>query len=49
MFSHLTDPDKSIAMDELVLMKASKVNHGKFSNRYRGSLYRGVSKNGKAW
>lgn len=49
MFLHLTDPDKHIAMDDLVIQSARKINHGKFSNQYRGSLYRGVSRNGKSW
>ena len=49
IFTYLTDPEKNIGMDELVLMSAPKVNHGKFSSRYRGSEYRGVSKNGKSW
>jgi hypothetical protein len=43
------DPEKNIGMNELVVVSARKVNHGKFSNRYRGSLFRGVSRNGKAW
>ena len=38
-----------IAMDKNVLMSAPKVNHGKFSNRYRGTEFRGVSRNGKSW
>ena len=51
MFVHLTNAEAVAAtgMDELAVLSARKVNHGKFSDRYRGSLYRGVSKNGKAW
>lgn len=43
------DHRKQIDMENMVLMSARKVNHGKFSDRYRGSLYRGVSRNGRTW
>lgn len=36
-------------MDQVIVESAQKVNHGKFHDKYRGSLFRGVSKNGKAW
>lgn len=49
LFLHLTDPDKRLKMTEKVILSASKVNHGRFTNEYRGSLYRGVSRNGKSW
>jgi len=36
-------------MQDNVIQSALKVNHGKFHADYRGSLYRGVSINGRAW
>ena len=36
-------------LNEVILKSAQKCNHGKFHDKYRGSLFRGVSVNGKAW
>ena len=49
MFLYLTDQDRDIPLDKKLLISAQKINHGKFHNKYRGSLYRGVSRNGKSW
>ena len=49
MFFHLTDTEKNIGINDMVIKSASKINHGRFTNQYRGSLYRGVSRNGKSW
>lgn len=36
-------------MDSIVLKGSPKVNHGKSSEQYRGSIFRGVSRNGRSW
>ena len=36
-------------MSDIILGGAQKIHHGKFHNKYRGSIYRGVSRNGKSW
>ena len=40
---------KPFAMDEVVLQRALKYNHGKSHNNFRGSKYRGVTINGNMW
>ena len=49
MFIHLTDCHQAIDMSEVVIQSSQKINHGKFHPHYRGSIYRGVSRNGKSW
>ena len=36
-------------LDEIIINGAKKIYHGKFHIKFRGSLYRGVSRNGRQW
>ena len=36
-------------MDDIVIERSLKFNHGKFHDRFRGSKYRGVTINGNQW
>ena len=49
MFLDITNPNESTPMNEVIIKGAPKVNHGRFHMQYRGSIYRGVSRNGKSW
>jgi hypothetical protein len=49
LFFQLTNLEREIPMSEVVVKGAPKINHGRFHRQYRGSIYRGVSRNGNSW
>lgn len=36
-------------MDQVIVRSGEKINHGRFHDKYRGSQFRGISRNGKSW
>ena len=49
LFLQLTPEGMENPMSEVVVIGAPKINHGRFHKLYRGSIYRGVSRNGNSW
>ena len=48
-FDFITKKKQNAPYDEVIINGAKKIYHGKFHIKFRGSLYRGVSRNGRQW
>lgn len=49
MFLKLKKQNFTKHLDEIIIKKAGKVYHSKSHQDFRGSIYRGVSINGRCW